>query len=799
VPNISRIFRRPFLPNQIPGLKLWLRGDNPMWQEDTRITPAIADNDVVGCWDDRSGIGNHMKQSVLANRPLLKLGIISGHSVVDFDGSNDTLFNLGTTNLDGSKVTWLIVMKREVAANHGLICSGSASGSGNRYIRVAADKMVLTKENVSTTMTGLTNVGTSVFKALGLIDDVSLPATPDHVGNTSTYDAFGVTFQHLLGSSATITNPVLIAPGVQIPGSGNTLVLTTTVAVLSGESIIIALHLQSDIHTLSSVVDSVGNIYNIDKTMIDTAVQGLRIYLISCHNSIALPSGGTITLTFSSSNSYVKYAFVCKVAGLGISNVLDKTNSNEGFSAAWNSGSTGILSQSNEIIMALAVNDAGNANTPDSGWTEVYDVNTGFHELVLQYKIVNTIDAQTSSGTMSNEEWAALITTYRGAVPETTNVLTYIYTEGTLHVGPTNFGIIKKRTSLDGGATWAAPVTLFSEADHDLRGVTGGVTPTGRFVLMYARLHSGSQTWQSIVTRYSDDNGVTWSSAVTIPTTGATAFCPHGSMIRTDDGQLLMSWYGDDGTTFRVFVIKSSDNGATWGSPIEVINGLAATSSNSRFTESCFVALGGGVVIGLVRADNGTAFTQVKSTDNGATWVSQGLVTFDTWTNVQPNTPPWLVVQGDRVYVFYFQRIALAMRVAYSTKADLIDGTSGWTARSDVFTGSAGSGYASVVKLLSGRFLGISYNEVSTSDADLWKWTWPKYNNLLHSGNNDGTATDGIAYNTGTVCYLGSERALDEWFNGYIAEVMMYNRGLNLDEIHRLGKYLANRYGITWN
>ena len=76
---------------------------------------------------------------------------------------------------------------------------------------------------------------------------------------------------------------------------------------------------------------------------------------------------------------------------------------------------------------------------------------------------------------------------------------------------------------------------------------------------------------------------------------------------------------------------------------IEVIGGLAANSANSRFTEACFIAVGNRTVIGLVRADNGTAFTQVKSTDDGATWTTGDRVTFDTWASTAANTAPWLI------------------------------------------------------------------------------------------------------------------------------------------------------------
>lgn len=572
----ARIGKRPFAPDTLAGLKLWLRGDGPMYSDTARTTLITADASSIAAWDDRSGAGNHVTQATSGKRPTLKTNIVNGQTVARFDGG-DTLVSTTASGLDVTTFTWLSVMKRSAATDQGLLVIGSTGSSGNRYWRLLnASSQVLVKENIANVASGAASLGTAAFRALVAQNDDALPVTPTYVANTATYDAFGV-----------------------------------------------------------------------------------------------------------------------------LSRMTDGT-------------------------------------------------------------------------------------------------LLYVYREGTSHFG--DVGVLRKRTSSDSGATWSAASTIVSEASVDLRNVGGGVTPTGRMVITYARYTPGTTTWNSIVSRYSDDNGVTWSSGTALTTTGSTVFSPHGSLIRTDDGQLLTSWYGDDGgTTYKVFVVKSSDNGATWGSPIEVISGLGATSSNSKFTESCFAAIGGGVIIGLCRADNGTTFTQVKSTDNGATWATQGLCTFDTWTNVQPNTPPWLIVQGDGVFVFYGQRIALALRAAWSTKSALIAGTSGWGHRADVFTyANADMGYASVVEVGSGRLTGVAYRGVTSADADIEVFTWPKTATIMIDGAHDGTGVTRNSFNSGANVWVGSERDLAEYVNGDLAELLVYSRALSLDEINKVGAYLANRYGLTW-
>ncbi len=84
---------RRFSPTDIPGgaLQLWLRADVGVYQDAARTTPAVADGDPVGGWADQSGQGNHASQATAGNKPLLKLNIVNGRSVLRFDGVDDYL------------------------------------------------------------------------------------------------------------------------------------------------------------------------------------------------------------------------------------------------------------------------------------------------------------------------------------------------------------------------------------------------------------------------------------------------------------------------------------------------------------------------------------------------------------------------------------------------------------------------------------------------------------------------------------------------------------------------------------
>ena len=80
-----------FSPLDIAGLQLWLKADAGLWQDSVGGTPAVADGDVVGAWEDQSGQSNDASQATTSKKPLLKTGIVNGRDVVRFDGADDWL------------------------------------------------------------------------------------------------------------------------------------------------------------------------------------------------------------------------------------------------------------------------------------------------------------------------------------------------------------------------------------------------------------------------------------------------------------------------------------------------------------------------------------------------------------------------------------------------------------------------------------------------------------------------------------------------------------------------------------
>lgn len=91
----------PFSPLSLSPA-LWLKADAGLWQNTGGTTPASADGDPVGRWDDQSGNGNNFTQGTSGKKPVLKTAILNGNPVVRLDGVDDdfsTSLTLGDYHL----------------------------------------------------------------------------------------------------------------------------------------------------------------------------------------------------------------------------------------------------------------------------------------------------------------------------------------------------------------------------------------------------------------------------------------------------------------------------------------------------------------------------------------------------------------------------------------------------------------------------------------------------------------------------------------------------------------------------
>lgn len=96
----------PEVPETLTNLHAWYKADGTLWQDSARTTPATANNDPVGAWDDASGNGGHALQSTAGLRPALNTsGPNSKPAVL---ANSDWLLATGLTGWTGGVTVFVV-------------------------------------------------------------------------------------------------------------------------------------------------------------------------------------------------------------------------------------------------------------------------------------------------------------------------------------------------------------------------------------------------------------------------------------------------------------------------------------------------------------------------------------------------------------------------------------------------------------------------------------------------------------------------------------------------------------------
>jgi hypothetical protein len=177
--------------------------------------------------------------------------------------------------------------------------------------------------------------------------------------------------------------------------------------VQSGQSIIISLLLSSTGSQTGpvSVTDSAGNLYTVDSDSNDGGDND-RMLVISSLKALALPAGGTITLTFPSSPEYHVSADVYS----GIA-ARDQKAAATGKTSPFSSGSTAATTQASELVVGVVGVESGGSPAWSAGFTAlpVQQVSTDY--LDQAYQTVSQTGQYAATGTASGT-WMAAVVTY---------------------------------------------------------------------------------------------------------------------------------------------------------------------------------------------------------------------------------------------------------------------------------------------------------------------------------------------------------------------------------------------------
>lgn len=211
------------------------------------------------------------------------------------------------------------------------------------------------------------------------------------------------------------------------------------------------------------------------------------------------------------------------------------------------------------------------------------------------------------------------------------------YRGGAAHLGVS--GRLDVGRSLDGGLTWSAPLTV-ADSERDDRNPALGMAPDGTLVLAYHWQGSYDEegAWKPHMGRtdtrvvYSADGGHTWVDDALInyiPINGASPF----GKIFTDGGVMHMLIYGGSPciepgeetvrtgpATTPTYILRSRDNGRSWGDPTLVALGL---------NESDVAILPDGRWLFVARSEDRAeqSLYACVSEDDGYTWRLIGRIT----------------------------------------------------------------------------------------------------------------------------------------------------------------------------
>ncbi len=183
--------------------------------------------------------------------------------------------------------------------------------------------------------------------------------------------------------------------------------------------------------------------------------------------------------------------------------------------------------------------------------------------------------------------------------------------------------------STNGGKTWSKPKPIV-DSEWDDRNQAVGVMKNGTIVVAYCELNSYTPSggWDPKRGKYalyfvtSKDRGRTWSKKKKLCPDLLYSGSPYGRILVLDDGTSLMNVYTFEGKPAAPGerptkapnvsgLLRSTDNGQTWGDWSDVATGCNETS---------IVAMPDGRLVAALRLENGGGTAVCASSDKGRTW-----------------------------------------------------------------------------------------------------------------------------------------------------------------------------------
>jgi hypothetical protein len=212
--------------------------------------------------------------------------------------------------------------------------------------------------------------------------------------------------------------------------------------------------------------------------------------------------------------------------------------------------------------------------------------------------------------------------------------------------------------------------------------------------------------------RISDDGGRTWALTVPIGTSPYSGGYGMRGAVEPGDGSIILP-FSDVPHYHRIFVVRSSDHGASWSAPV-----AAAATIGLEFEEPAPLILASGRILLLLRENTHRTIYATYSDDGGETWSAPRPTGIDGY-------PAHLLSLDDgRILCTYgFRRPPFAIRAVISE-----DGGATWNTSKPIAIReglpSKDLGYPVTLRLASNSLLTVYYAQDSTGTTGIWSTAW---------------------------------------------------------------------------
>lgn len=285
----------------------------------------------------------------------------------------------------------------------------------------------------------------------------------------------------------------------------------------------------------------------------------------------------------------------------------------------------------------------------------------------------------------------------------------------TAHISPD--GKVQMVRSTDGGKTWSPPVTVYDTPIDDR---DSGIIRTAKGTMLVSWFtNAGGGEWQGHWVIRSTDNGQTWGQPIRTEVT-----TPHGPT-QLRDGRILFVGqrpHESHGKPFDVGIQESGDDGQTWKTigAFPVPEGAPMLSYDECHVVECS---DGKLVIGFRDCNKPNLMRQSESTDGGRTWSAPKQ------RSIHGYPPHLLHLKNDQILVVYGKRWAPFGEYACIST----DNGATWDLDNEIKLASAFDGdlgYPASVQLNDGTLWTVYYQSAQPGDLPClmgthWRLTKP--------------------------------------------------------------------------